>query len=240
MTSLCVVMPAYNEAEGITSFINELSEALKVHPTRFIVVDDCSTDGTPAAIDQLANQGVPIQVHANPQNSGHGPSTMRALRFGLESGADVVIAVDGDGQFTGADIARAVNEITNGPWDLIEGVRTKRTDPLYRKIPTLGTRLLVWSKVRQLPGDANTPLRLYRRQTLLELLELIPPTALTPNLLMSVHSRERNVQLLELPVRSIPRRGSSTVGSAWGRGSLIPSKRFVTFCWDASREWLSQ
>lgn len=237
MTSLCVVMPAYNEAEGISSFINELSEALKDHPTHFIVVDDCSTDGTPTVIDQLASRGIPIQVHTNPQNSGHGPSTMRALRFGLESGADVVIAVDGDGQFAGADVARAVNEITKGPWDLIEGVRTKRTDPLYRKIPTLGTRLLVWSKARQLPRDANTPLRLYKRQTLSELIELIPPTALTPNLLMSVHSRNCDVQLLEIPVQSLPRRGTTAVGSSWGRGSLVPSRRFINFCIQALREW---
>ena len=233
-------MPAYNEAEGIVSFINEINEALSEYPRSFVVVDDRSTDATPTVLAQLANQGIPVEVHTNSQNSGHGPSTMRALKFGLESGAEIVIAVDGDGQFTGFDIARAVDKIISGPWNLIEGVRTKRTDPLYRKIPTLATRLLVWSRVQQLPADANTPLRLYQRQALSDLISLLPSTALTPNLLMSAHSRNRNIQLLEMPVRSIPRRGSSSVGSTWGRGSLIPSKRFVRFCWDATREWLSQ
>ena len=41
-----VVMPVYNEEEGIAEFLRELASALTAHRVTFIVINDCSTDGT--------------------------------------------------------------------------------------------------------------------------------------------------------------------------------------------------
>ncbi len=239
MTSVCVVMPAYNEAEGISSFLQELRENLVDYETTFVVVNDCSRDSTQSAVTELANTGFPASVQTNATNSGHGPSTMNALRAGLESGADIVVAVDGDGQFVGADVRQLVVAVARGSVDICEGVRTSRSDPAYRKVTTATTRALVWSRVRKLPRDANTPLRVYKRSALESLIDAIPPLAMTPNLFISMLARQRGLIVLEVAVQSIPRRGSESIGTTWGRGSLLPGKRFVLFCVSATREWFS-
>ena len=235
--SLCVVMPAWNECEGIGGFLEELNAALLDRNPTFIVIDDCSTDSTREVIEVAGRSGIRVLVETNEQNSGHGPSTMRALTLGLESGADVVMALDGDGQFRGADLAHVVDVLESGGFDVVEGVRTSRKDPAYRKVVTTGTRLMVWARTRQMPADANTPLRAYRPEALARLLQEVPAHSLTPNLMISVLCRTWEVNLSEVPVVSLPRRGASAIGSTWGKGSLIPSKRFVSFCRAAVTEW---
>lgn len=108
-----MVMPAWNEAEGITSFLRELNTALVGCSPRFIVVDDCSTDGTAEVVRSLAAERIEVQAHEQPHNAGHGPSTLRALRLGLESGSAIIVATDGDGQFVGSDVRRVLTSCSS-------------------------------------------------------------------------------------------------------------------------------
>ena len=237
--TLTVVMPAWNEAEGIGGFLVELHEALSPWSPSFVVVDDCSTDGTREAVLQTTHSGVRVTVLVNEQNSGHGPSTMRALRHGLASGSDVVVAVDGDGQFTGDDVAHVVRVLHAGPAQVVEGARSDRADAAYRRLTSEATRALVWTRCRTLPADANTPLRAYRPEVLARLLQRVPPTAMTPNLIISALCRRWGVPLAEVTVTSRPRRGASAQGTTWAaRRVHLPSRRFVEFCARAAGEWV--
>ena len=238
--SVCVVMPAWNESEGIGGFLQELNDSLKAYGPIFVVVDDCSSDGTRAVVEESAAMGINVTVVTNDRNSGHGPSTMRALSLGLASGAEVVVAIDGDGQFRGTDVVRVLDALESKGLDVVEGVRTKRQDPVYRKVVTTGTRAMVWARTRRMPADANTPLRAYRPPILARILETVSPDSITPNLNISVLCRTWPIGLAEVPVVSQPRRGQSAIGSTWGKGSLVPSKRFIGFCRDAVSEWVGQ
>lgn len=236
--TIAVVMPVWNEAEGIGEFLQELSRALRQKAVEFVVVNDCSTDNTRAVLHQLAESGFPVTILENDINRGHGPTTMRALAAGLASGADVVVAIDGDGQFLGEDVRTVIEALPAGSAGIVEGVRTTRDDPYFRKVVSLSTRVLVRVRCGESPKDANTPLRAYRRQTLSKILEVIPPDASTPNLFISAYSRRSGIPVREQEVRSIPRRGASAIGSTWGKQrSFMPSRRFVKFCWRAAREW---
>ncbi len=236
---VAVVMPAWNEVEGIAGFLDELRDALAEWTVQFIVVDDCSSDGTPDAVRAAGESGTPVSVLSNEVNRGHGPSTMRALRAGLATGADVVVAIDGDGQFVGSDVATVVARIGSGTDLVVEGVRSDRGDAAYRRITSEVTRALVWSRARRLPADANTPLRAYRPELLRRLLDRVPPDAMTPNLIISALCRKWRVPLAEVPVASRPRRGASAQGTTWGaRRASLPSRRFVTFCLRATGEWV--
>ena len=103
-------MPAYNEESGIAEFISELNVHLKEWQPIFFVVDDCSKDQTANVAQSLVKQGVEIRVVSNEVNLGHGPSTVKALRLGLSIRPDFIVAIDGDGQFIGADVAKVINE----------------------------------------------------------------------------------------------------------------------------------
>lgn len=239
MTQVAVVMPAWNEAEGIAGFITELEEALREWNPTFVVVDDCSTDGTNHAVGSLAAAGIRVNVHTHTSNLGHGPSTIEALHLGYATGAEYVVAVDGDGQFVGRDVNRLVRILTSNGADVVEGVRGSRDGPLYRKAVSLAVRVLVASKAGALPEDANTPLRAYRASTLASLLRALPDGAATPNLVISVMCRRWRLSLVQVPVESIPRRGSDVQGSTWGSvHKRTPGKRFVKFCVRATREWV--
>lgn len=238
VTRLAVVMPAFNEAEGLPSFITELNETLGKWSPSFVVIDDCSTDETANVARLLVNSGIPIDVCTNESNSGHGPSTIRALKQGLAQRPDYILAVDGDGQFLGEDIRLIVETLEDSGAAIVEGVRTKRSDPPYRRLISVMTRILVASKTREFPADANTPLRAYRKEELTDLLEAIPNQAATPNLIISVLCRKWRLAIVEVPVLSIPRRGSHPGGSTWGNSrQCLPNKRLVRFCVDAARAW---
>jgi len=234
-----VVMPAWNEAEGIAGFLEELDSALAQWAPEFIVIDDCSTDGTAAAALLVGERGVRVSVLSNDVNRGHGPSTMRALRAGLDTDADVIVAIDGDGQFLGSDVGTVVERLVAGSARVVEGARSDRGEAAYRRITSEVTRALVWSRARSLPADANTPLRAYRPDILRRLLDRVPADAMTPNLIISALVRRWGVPLVEVPVTSRPRRGSSAHGTTWGaRRASLPSRRFVTFCLRAAGEWV--
>src|SRR5690606_10373655 len=121
---LAIVMPAYNEAEGIRGFIDEIREHVAPLAERvtFVVADDRSTDATVAALEGIAD----VQVHPQVANRGHGPTALAAYRAGLELSPDLIVHVDGDGQFVGPDFARVVSAIESTDADVIHGVRYSR------------------------------------------------------------------------------------------------------------------
>ena len=232
-------MPAWNEASGIGEFLNEIHEAFTGVEHSFVVVDDASTDNTVEVLGRLQAEGLPLHIQRNPGNMGHGPSTVNALRTGHKSGSGTVIALDGDGQFLGSDIRHCYESFLESEAQIVEGVRTRSTDPLYRKVTSFATRFLVWTSCGSFPRDANTPLRVYRAEVLEKLLDHLPEQSLTPNLMISSIVRVKKLKLLSVEVSFIDRRGSNPQSTSWGRSkSYLPSKRFVVFCIKATRSWL--
>lgn len=234
-----VVMPAYNEATCITSFLLDVHRSLQQWSPSFVVVDDASSDNTADVVHRLAASDMRITIIRNDENIGHGASTLRALHEGLADGADCVLAVDGDGQFESDDLARVVATAFLGDYDVVEGVREVRRAPFYRRSVSGATRLLVWVSCGQLPTDANTPVRAYRPDALGQLLDIVGPHASIPNLLVSGLSRRLDLRMTEVSVRTTEREGSDPAGTTWrARWANIPSRRFVAFCWRAVNEWV--
>lgn len=232
-------MPAWNEEEGIASFLEEIDQALGSYRRIFIVVNDSSTDNTAIKAAETPIAKGQVHVHTNAHNMGHGPSTVRALKYGLDSGSDLIVAIDGDGQFLGSDISKLIDISLNSNADIVEGVRNNRNDPFYRKTTSFATRFLVWTRIREWPSDANTPLRVYQHTALQRIVGQVPENAVTPNLIISALSRKWDLNVQEVTVESIPRRGQSEIGTTWGnRRKALPSKRFISFCYKATTEWM--
>jgi dolichol-phosphate mannosyltransferase len=232
--SLVVVMPAYNEQEGIGGFISELADFLRPHvgQLQFIVVDDRSTDGTVDAVRTLARSdpSLAIVLVENTVNRGHGPTALAAYRAGLELEPDLVLHVDGDGQFLGQDMPAVLAAIDTV--DAVHGVRRGRTDPWFRKALSTMVRGVVFTLARRSVSDVNTPLRLYRPAALRSLLERVPESALVPHVHFSILEDRMGVRVAETDVRSIPRRAAVQSGTMWGeakREPRLPPKKLVQF-----------
>jgi dolichol-phosphate mannosyltransferase len=239
MTSVALVMPVYNEADGIADFLYEIDGVLP--GIEMFVVNDCSTDSTLAVLEGLDFRNVRLCVVTNDHNSGHGSSTLRALDLGLSSGAEVVVAVDGDGQLQAHGIRALVDAVLGSGQPVIEGIRVGREESLYRRAVSLVTRMITGVRVRALVADANTPFRAYRREALVRLLEVVPRDSMVPNLWMTVVSRRMGFAVGTEHIPTRPRRGATSRGSTWGRSRVsVPSRRFVRFCMRAIGEWLVQ
>jgi glycosyltransferase involved in cell wall biosynthesis len=232
-------MPAWNEAEGIKDFIIEINNSISSENVVFWVVDDFSTDDTAVEITNMGRLGIDVRLLRNHENIGHGPSTLRALKAGLDSGAEFILSVDGDGQFLGRDIEKILRALKTSECDVFEGVRIRRGEPNYRRFTSMMTRTLVWIRVREWVSDANTPLRVYRRDCLEVLLRNVPENSPIPNLFISALSRKRNLKIGSMVVLFGDRRGTQKTGTTWGKSkSYLPSRRFLKFCTRATSEWL--
>lgn len=238
MRSIVITMPVYNEEQGVGDFILEIHSALSGCKVMFIVVNDCSTDRTVDKITALSQTGIDTVLINNKSNVGHGVSTRTGLEEALNIGADVIVSVDGDGQFLGQDIANIFKLSIEKPNSVIEGVRKNRSDPFYRKVVTNFTRLLVFTRTFRKVKDANTPLRAYSPGSLEKILTKVPREALTPNLFISVVTRAMRFKVIEIEVTSLSRRGQNSEGVTWGpTRKNIPPKKYVLFCLKAIRQW---
>ncbi|WZH37564.1 MAG: glycosyltransferase family 2 protein [Microbacterium enclense] len=223
-----VVIPAYNEAEALPSFLAEIRASFAAidTPVSIVVLDDASTDETAAAAAGLA------EVVRAPQNRGHGPTALAAYAEGLREGSSVIVHVDGDGQFYGDDIARVALALDDVDADVVHGVRRGRTDPWFRRGLSGLVRLAVLMLCGRSVPDVNTPLRAYRPDTLAELVAAVPADALVPHVHFSIAEARIGLRMRYVAVASIPRRAAMVQGTMWGEGRsrhVLPPRRLVRF-----------
>ena len=222
--TVAVAIPAFNEAEGIAGFVQEIDRALGPHVEvlRLIVVDDASTDDTRRVLEALGSDlQASLELLTNPGNLGHGPSLMRAYRHALATDPDYVLQVDGDGQFLGSDLRRVLVLLMDEA-HAVSGVRRFRQDPWFRMAMTRLVRQYVGWAFSVRPRDPNCPLRGYEAALLAQLLESLPADCLIPNLYLTILAARRGVPLLEVDVSHRVRRGASAHGTTWGKGSRSP------------------
>jgi cellulose synthase/poly-beta-1,6-N-acetylglucosamine synthase-like glycosyltransferase/peptidoglycan/xylan/chitin deacetylase (PgdA/CDA1 family) len=100
-----VVVPAYNEKEGIEAAIDSI--VASDHPVEVVVVDDGSTDGT---ADLVAALGLPEVTLIRQDNAGK-PA---ALNAGIHAARhDVLVLVDGDTRFEPETVRRLVQPMAD-------------------------------------------------------------------------------------------------------------------------------
>ena len=226
-----LAMPCYNEADGITDFLNDIYENLDEFLDHIVVVNDSSTDSTVKVIQDFGRLNSKLEITSNVSNLGHGPSFLNAISKSLDLSPDVVITVDGDGQFQAGDIRDKLIHFCKSELDILECARLNRSDPVFRKFVTYMLRLFIFMRVGERPIDSNTPLRIYRAEALKFLVRGIPQDSLIPNLRISALTRRSRFVYSQVFVNSRQRRGVSAAGSTWrAKRDWLPSKRFIQFC----------
>jgi glycosyltransferase involved in cell wall biosynthesis len=112
-----VVMPAYNAAKTLQVTYDEVMAQGVVDLV--IVVDDCSRDDTAEIARSLPN----TKVHVHEKNKGYGGNQKSCYRLAVEEGADIVIMVHPDYQYTPLLIPAMVSLIANGLYECVVGSR---------------------------------------------------------------------------------------------------------------------
>jgi len=114
---IVVVMPAYNAARTLRQTHAEVCEQQLVD--HIIVVDDRSRDNTVAVAQSLEG----VHVHVHDINKGYGANQKTCYRLALEAGADIVIMIHPDYQYTPKLIPAMVSIIGNGLHPCVLGSR---------------------------------------------------------------------------------------------------------------------
>ena len=114
---IVVVLPAYNAARTLRRTYDEVREQGIVDEV--ILVDDCSRDDTVAIAQSLGN----MRVHVHKVNKGYGGNQKTCYRLALETGADVVIMIHPDYQYTPKLIPAMASIIANGLHPCVLGSR---------------------------------------------------------------------------------------------------------------------
>ena len=115
---IAVVIPAYNEAESIGHVLAQMPAEVCGVETAVLVVDDGSRDGTSEA---AAKHGAAVARHVI--NRGGGAALRTGYRLMVESGAEVVVTLDADGQHLPAEMERLVKPVLDGEVDVAHGSR---------------------------------------------------------------------------------------------------------------------
>ena len=115
---IAILVPAYNEAENIGHVLDQMPAAVCGVGTEVLVVDDGSRDGTG---DVAAAHGAAVARHVT--NRGGGAALRTGYRLMVESGAEIVVTLDADGQHLPSEMERLVKPVLDGEVDMAHGSR---------------------------------------------------------------------------------------------------------------------
>lgn len=118
---ILIIVPAYNEAENIEKFINELRKYIN-NNTDTLIINDCSTDNTKEILIKNNYNFLDLPI-----NLGIGGAVQAGYIFAKEYGYDIAIQMDGDGQHKPEYINKLVEPIIDGSADITIGSRFKET-----------------------------------------------------------------------------------------------------------------
>jgi glycosyltransferase involved in cell wall biosynthesis len=107
---IAVVMPAYNAAKTLGQTVSELPEELDIK----ILVDDGSSDDTVRVAESLG-----LRVFAHDGNYGYGRNQQTCYREALAAGADVVVMLHPDYQYTPLLVTAMAGMVASGVYDVV-------------------------------------------------------------------------------------------------------------------------
>ncbi len=228
-------MPVFNESQGIVKTLTDLDRELAKAEIRveLFLQDDCSTDSTLLLVEELRHKlAMRLSIESNKQNSGHGPTTQRAYVRASHSSDSIILQLDSDGQYNTSQLPELLRtcRLSNS---IVIGCRSYREEPWYRKCITSALRFYLFLRWHRKFSDANSPIRVYPRQTLKKLLTSLPSKSLIPNIYLTIVSSVQEAPVIEIPVEHKVRNGESLIGTMWSdkksRVVFVPRK-LVRFC----------
>ena len=165
-----VVLPAYNEADGLPLLLERIRRVFADNGKSYhvIVVDDASTDDTAEiAVDFSLRMPVSLVQHIKNQNL---PGALRSgltAAVGLAQEGDVIVTMDGDDTHPPAFINPLLQKIEEG-YDIVTASRYQNGSrvvgvPKFRVLMTYGAKLL-FQTIMPIPGvrDYTCGYRAYR------------------------------------------------------------------------------
>ncbi|HXH09758.1 MAG TPA: glycosyltransferase family 2 protein [Alphaproteobacteria bacterium] len=168
---ISVVLPAFNEEEGITGTLDTLHRHLQHSGLTYevIIVNDGSTDGT----GEMLRARRDIRLIAHDRNRGYGAALKTGIRHAKYP---LIVITDADGTYPNDRIPHLVSLAAEA--DMVVGARIgQNVDyPFIRRVPKwFLVRFAEWVARRRIP-DLNSGLRVLRKDVVERFLNILPDT----------------------------------------------------------------
>jgi len=163
---IAVVLPAYNAEKTLEATVHELPDLVDIR----ILVDDHSSDRTVEVAHQLG-----LQFYVHDQNYGYGRNQQTCYREALAEGADVVIMLHPDYQYTPLLVTAMASMVAFDVYDVVLGSRIIGGRALQGGMPVykyVFNRMLTAFQnifLRVKLSEYHTGYRAFSRKVLLEL-----------------------------------------------------------------------
>jgi glycosyltransferase involved in cell wall biosynthesis len=194
---LLVIVPCLDEENTVADVVRNVPTAIPgIGRVEVVVIDDGSTDAT---AERAREAGA--EVLDNGANRGLGWSFHKGVDVALARGADILVNIDGDGQFDPADIRRLVKAVLEDGAQMATASRFLSPEltpqmPAIKKWGNHWVARVVWLLTGERFRDVSCGFRAFSSESLLRL-----------NLFGSfTHTQEAFLDLVfkELPIVEVP------------------------------------
>ncbi|MFC1692060.1 glycosyltransferase family 2 protein [Candidatus Latescibacterota bacterium] len=139
---ICAIIPAFNEELLIAKTIQNIPEFVD----HIVVVDDCSTDGTPEIVKEIERENERVYYIRHNKNLGVGAALSSGYIWCRENDIDIAAVMNGDNQMDPKDLPNLIDPLIHNCADYTKGNRLV-TGEAWNKIPRiryLGNSLLTF------------------------------------------------------------------------------------------------
>ena len=165
---ISVIIPAYNEEEGIALILKQLQNLDLDGKPEIIVVDDGSTDRTAELLKGFSDE---VKVIRHDKNIGYGA----AIKTGIQHATnDIIAIIDADGTYSTQEIPKLVKEIKEH--DMVVGARIGQgaSIPIIRRpAKWILNKLANYLTGQKIP-DLNSGLRIMRKEVVRSFFNILP------------------------------------------------------------------
>ncbi|MBE7444063.1 MAG: glycosyltransferase family 2 protein [Planctomycetia bacterium] len=200
-----VIIPTYNEREGISQVIESLQSLKKIHGNQWeiIIVDDGSTDGTSEMIRNIQD----IVLIRHPFNRGYGAAIKTGIRHAKYN---TLIISDADGTYPVHDIPRLLAQLSKS--DMVVGARGNNDSniPLSRRpAKWMLNKLANYLTGIKIP-DLNSGLRAMKKDVVMKFVHLLPDGfSFTTTITLAMLTNDYTVEFI--PIKYKMRSGRSKI-----------------------------
>lgn len=212
LSSLSLVIPAYNDEQTIGRLLSDASRLLPSICDSFeiVVCNDGSSDGTLQVIKDMAAEDSNIHLINHPTNKGFG-ATIRELY--LAGRNDYIFSLPGDYQYAPKELLTMVKGLVEN--DFVIGWRVNRNDPPRRKMQSMVYNFMLRAFYGNRNKDVNS-IKLFRRD-ILDNIELRSESPFV-DAELCIRAAKAGYKVIEIPIEHLPR---MTQGASGGKLSVI-------------------
>ena len=190
------LIPAYNEAATIGEVLEQV-DALPLEK-QIVVVDDGSTDGTPAVLDGWRDRAGVVVVRQ--ENRGKGAAIRTAIQH---ADGEIAVIQDADGEYDPVDVPALIDPIVRGKADVVFGSRLQGGKPqraylFWHLVGNRALSLLTNVLFNTTISDMETGYKAFRMEVLRSLDLRRDDFGIEPEITAKVCKRK--LRIYELPV----------------------------------------